>query len=232
MNSKEIKRLAKIHVWPYLKESGYNVINSNVSEYEFTKDLDGGRSLVCTGGTYTRPNGTAVTSPSYYILVPKFNAVINHYFEKFNVDNVENSRFCDAWSIGRKHELSSFMSNVGIASKEEFMIWLDYFKNFMTEIVEPFIVTCSTMAGLNQLVETRQNNEDLMISLGTTNAWMKKIFILKVAKNPAFTEYSKWFLDLYTKIHKEEGPAWENHCNACFALYEDLEKGVWDDFKL
>jgi hypothetical protein len=231
MNNKELNILSKIHLWPLLKDVNYKIEKSNISDYKFCKEING-NTFWCTGGTYVKPKGLAIVCPAFHIKIPKFNNVINGYFEKFDVRKIEDSHFCDASSKGRKNELADFMSSYGINSEEDFLIWLPYFKNYMTEIVEPFFKRSTTMKGLNELIETRKNEEDLRTSLGTTNAWMKKLFILKVNNNPNYPVFADWYLNLYTNIKANEDPSWENHCNACFALYDDLEKGIWDDFTL
>jgi hypothetical protein len=225
MTGRELTKLAKQTIVPYLSEKGFVWRGFEGSNYEIFKESEN-LDRFCGYGRYlSRSTGTAIKLPVYNLFIYKFNKILNDTLEKHSIKGCEATFFAytisdDELALRRK------VSDHRIYDNTSFMIWVDNFQIHWENYVEPFFSNFLSVREIDKKLENLEN-EDKWQNVGGYPLLMK-LMIYKFASNPKYREYSEWYLQHHETYKTLEGGVYFNYCLAALELYEKLESGMFD----
>lgn len=225
MTGRELTKLAKQTIVPYLSEKGFVWDGFEENNYEIFKEDENLNRFYGSGRYLNRSLGLAIELPSQKLFVYKFNKILNDVLKKHSIRECKYTHI--AHNISEQElSLRRKMSNYGIYDNASFMIWVDNFKIYWENYVEPFFSNFLSIREIDKKLENLEN-EDKWQNVGGY-PFLMKLMIYKFASNPEYREYSEWYLKHHDAYKTAEGGIYLNYCLAALELYEKLESGMFD----
>lgn len=229
MNKKELKKYCATHLVPYLEKKGFKWKGFEITSYDYLKVL--GKDRFTGGGNYyTKPYGLSLELPSYTLFLGKFEELFYSLRDKYDMGvNQATLVVHDSDSNSDEVSLRYRIGNYTINSDESFLLWMEGFKEYFENYVEPWFEKYSHLEAINELINELDLKNKRPQQWGIS--YQAKLVIFRICKNPRYGEYAEWYKQYHEQVRENEKD-YLMYSNYALELLEQCEDGAFDDFKL
>lgn len=227
MNKKELKKYCTTHLVPYLENKGFKWKGFEITTYKFSKtkmkDRFGAR-----GNFYKKPLGLSLEAPAYYLYLYDFEELLNTLKTKYDI--LPSERTPSIYDLNSEELF--FCQKVGnytINTEESFLLWMEGFREYFENYVEPWFEKYVHLEAINELINEIDAEAKWHQDWGIS--YQAKLVIFRICKNPRYKEYAEWYKQYHEQVQVKEKDDLM-YCNYALELLEQCENGVFDEFKL